>query len=1252
MKMKFLFSTSVACLLLSTIGLNPVHAYSNYGTDEMFNSLPLAVSSTTFDNKGFIIDGKRTWIASAGIEYERMPRQMWHDRLLRLKRDGFNTIEIYTMWNYVERKPGVFDFTGNADLNGFLKLASAMGFYVVVRPGPYIGAEWAMGGLPLWFRFVDGLTARTTIPERHYISYVNDWYNQVMPIIADNEMGRNGSVVLLQLENECMNVGWGKDGASSPYYVDLADYTHANGVLVPYWFSGLNHSGDPSGILKGEGPWDSADRDNPFFSSEFYDHWIGGYGATDVTNVDTKAWGQIAFGGNGFNYYMGYGGSNFEYWNGSQVGSSYDYGSGVGESGEVGTRGNYYKQKRSNWFARSFQAVLENSNNATDKYAKAASNSSIKTFARKSPSGTTLFLYNSTSAAQTTKVRVNGTEYPAGGSLIINAGEIVPTVTDYPIAPGVKLSVAPTRIFGITQQGSTTTLAIYGQPGSPAELYFEAKGAVIAAGARDLSVNGSRIAVKTTYPSQGVNNYRFTVGGSQIRILAMSDRLIDDTYFVPAGGQNWVVVGPQYVGDMAMDSSGNPTFVQEAYWQNPDSNSTLVYGTGDKPITLTSRTKIGNHVTSLPLSDWRVQSGTDPASPRFDDSSWLSEAEPKEMGADGDFSDYCWYRTKFTVPSNGAWTIAPLSGGKADAQVWVDGVPKTADVSNGSLTVDLDAGTHVLAVYTSHTGLWQLNQWSGTVCPDNASTMNDYRGMSGPVYATSGNRSVHLSPWTQHGGPPAPQSANGWSPVAAGTTYTGPQMFQTTFTVKPLMPDMPGSHPTYRVVLPEKSMKYGSVWVNGHHCGVYPWRDAAIGVYLPECWLKSGINTLTVYDAYGNNPAGNVTIQVAQDESRDVLQMTATTNTGFSVLTDPPGLVIGRSSSASNTVTATVKVTPENGFTGPVKLFARGLPAGVRAYFNPPMVSDGYGSSVLTLTGSKSAALGISTISVIGKSADLSASTPLSLKVAVNAITSATAPTFHVAVSAGITIVKGGTVSVPVSVTEANGFTGPVTLSIAGLPSGFKASFSPAQVSGAGASKLTASSRLTFKAANTARLGDTPISVIGTSGRITSSITTLFTVAHHMPVAVDSSITRLLDHGSYTLIPQCATKTHLGAASTTNGAKAEIITKKKTALQQWILTKVGQNSYKLKSAANPNLCLEVIGGATTDGTFVDIEPDNGHSNQLWRLTLVYGNIYTLSPENAPGKVLDVPGGTSTSGTQVEIWSPNGGSNQQWAIGVN
>ena len=103
-----------------------------------------------YDDRSFFLDDRRIWLTSGSIHYFRVPRELWRDRLLKAKRAGLNCIQTYVAWNLHEPSEGQWDFEGERDVLAFIEQAADLGLYVILRPGPYICAEWDFGGFPAW----------------------------------------------------------------------------------------------------------------------------------------------------------------------------------------------------------------------------------------------------------------------------------------------------------------------------------------------------------------------------------------------------------------------------------------------------------------------------------------------------------------------------------------------------------------------------------------------------------------------------------------------------------------------------------------------------------------------------------------------------------------------------------------------------------------------------------------------------------------------------------------------------------------------------------------------------------------------------------------------------------------------------------------------------------------------------------------------------------------------------------------------
>ena len=354
---------------------------------------------------------------------------------------------------------------------------------------------------------------------------VDDLYDHVLPIVAANQINHGGAVVLVQLENEDPD-GWGTE-LPNGYFRHLQAKALADGIQVPYFFSGLHHGGDPAG----DDPWTSAQRTIPWYTTEFWPGWAVNYGDLspgDLRNYDRGTWKIIAYGGNGYNYYMLCGGTNFDTWNDDEVASSYDYSAAIGQIG--GLRPIYYRFKRAAYFATSFPGVLEDSDNATDANKSAATNPDIQVTARKSPAGTILFLDNNSDKPVRTQVKgPDGVLYPTAGPLTVDSGQIVPIVTDYRLLPDVTLQIAAANILGIASQGATTTLVIYGPPGDPAELRFRTPAGksvkirtFASSGSITASANNGKCELKVRFGDGKPSEAIFEIGAERLRVLAAS----------------------------------------------------------------------------------------------------------------------------------------------------------------------------------------------------------------------------------------------------------------------------------------------------------------------------------------------------------------------------------------------------------------------------------------------------------------------------------------------------------------------------------------------------------------------------------------------------------------------------------------------------------------------------------------------------------------------------------------------------------
>ncbi len=822
----------------------------------MFPAAPAAKAFSDYDSKGFLINGKRTFLASAGMEYARIPHELWRDRLLRLKRAGFNCVEVYTFWNWHEPEEGKFDFKGDHDLGAFLKLVKQMDMYAICRVGPYYCAEWDNGGYPLWLRFKPGLKVRDA--NKPFLDAMDRFFEHLMPVVASNQINHGGSVVLVQLENE--GAGWGTEEPNA-YFTHLRKKALELGLEVPYFFSGLHHASDPAS----DTAMDDPNRPNPWFSTEFWSVWYDVYGSRpqDAPTYARRTWKIIAHGGNGYNYYMAHGGTNFAYTNNNEDAACYDYGTGVGQAGDL--RPLYYTFKKAAWFARSFQDILENSGDATSSVQGAATDPAVRITARQGPAGSIMFLDNPGKSTVWTQVKIDGLTLPASGPITLAPNDIMPVVRDFALAPDVKLKWAVARILGVVQQGDTTTLVLYGPSGSPGEIRFAVpagtqieEGAKGADGEEGLkSTDPGTLNLSLIFRAGDATTYTFKAGMRRVRVLAVGNTEADHTWFLEDSGQTYIACGPSFVGE-ARFTGGRLLLKTERPWpattvngggsgarQTLDTSTTganlslsqaMVYGPGGSVTRLNNQKAFPSQPLSLDLSPWQAKDASQPASPNYDDRGWKTSDVPQQMGADGDLTADAWYRAQIHVPKAGQYAFHANGGDRAI--LYVDGVRTAEGKIHSEIPVALEPGTHTLAVFTAHDGRDKLFGYVGPV--DNS----DPKGLSGPVTIRQGSGTA-LNGWrvwksvnadAVKGGPPA-ADAQAWQPYTVGddafNKRRGFAWFQTT---------IPATTGATHVSLHFESVDdNGTVFVNGKMVGSHKGWDTAFDVPLeagPEAVLS------------------------------------------------------------------------------------------------------------------------------------------------------------------------------------------------------------------------------------------------------------------------------------------------------------------------------------------------------------------------------------------------------------------------------
>ena len=170
----------------------------------------------------FMLDGKPFVVKAAEVHYPRIPRPYWEHRIKMCKALGMNTLCLYVFWNIHEQREGEYDFTGQNDVAEFCRLAQKNGMFVIVRPGPYVCAEWEMGGLPWWLLKKKDIKLRERDP--YFMERVRLFEKEVGKQLSSLTVENGGPIIMVQVENE-----YGSYGTDKPYVSEIRDIVKQSG---------------------------------------------------------------------------------------------------------------------------------------------------------------------------------------------------------------------------------------------------------------------------------------------------------------------------------------------------------------------------------------------------------------------------------------------------------------------------------------------------------------------------------------------------------------------------------------------------------------------------------------------------------------------------------------------------------------------------------------------------------------------------------------------------------------------------------------------------------------------------------------------------------------------------------------------------------------------------------------------------------------------------------------------------------------
>ncbi|XP_076457381.1 beta-galactosidase-1-like protein 2 isoform X2 [Babylonia areolata] len=321
-----------------------------YGEDMMEEG----VEGLTFSKRQFFLGKKPFRILSGAMHYFRVPRPYWRDRMMKMKACGLNTLETYVSWNAHEPVPGKFTYEGMLNVREYIELASEMGLYVILRPGPYICSEWDFGGMPSWLLADRNMKVRSNYPG--YQEAISRFFGDLLPRLADLQFTKGGPIIAVQVENEF-----------GSYSQEVDHLLFIKGILRLHGITELLVTSDNSEGLRYAPFYNDAlptanfkdfdqgrshfelirqtNEDFPLMVMEFWSGWFDHWGQThnaDTLSEYVERVTAILEAGASINFYMFHGGTNFGFMAGANEFqhykpdvTSYDYDAPLSEAGDI-----------------------------------------------------------------------------------------------------------------------------------------------------------------------------------------------------------------------------------------------------------------------------------------------------------------------------------------------------------------------------------------------------------------------------------------------------------------------------------------------------------------------------------------------------------------------------------------------------------------------------------------------------------------------------------------------------------------------------------------------------------------------------------------------------------------------------------------------------------------------------------------------------------------------------------------------------
>ena len=448
-----------------------------------------------YDHDCFTINGRDTFLRGASFHYCRCPQPLWEDRLLKFKRAGFNCLETYAFWNYHEPEEGRADLS---EFENFVKAVKAAGLWMIARPGPYVCAEWDAGGFPHWV-VAKRFPLRSDDPES--IKTSQHWYNLVLPVIQRHLITSGGPIILVQIENEYDYWKPVPDTQKRAYISALAQMAWSAGIDVPLitcWTKQARENSDPdmariADFCNFYPRWDiqkqvppalqklrAEETSSPVGVTELQGGWFSKFGGklsvdqegVDPAQLNTLTKTVLEDGATFYNYYMGFGGTNFD-WAAKGLTTTYDYAAPIREPGGLWDK--YYQARGIALFLGMFGSVLTRAKRQED--AAQSTNPAVSVTERSSGASGVLFVRENANAEQQYKMTFVDPASPSHriisvprqGQLTLGPREMKMLAVQVPLVTGtLRYSTSEVLAHGLSLDREF--LILYDDPGRLAEI--------------------------------------------------------------------------------------------------------------------------------------------------------------------------------------------------------------------------------------------------------------------------------------------------------------------------------------------------------------------------------------------------------------------------------------------------------------------------------------------------------------------------------------------------------------------------------------------------------------------------------------------------------------------------------------------------------------------------------------------------------------------------------------------------------------